>query len=54
MRAKLFVGNLNYETTTAKLETAFCSFQGYSHAKVSCAFDSSTPPLSIYLPSHRK
>jgi hypothetical protein len=34
MRSKLFVGNLNYETTTAKLESAFYSFPGYSHAKV--------------------
>ena len=34
MRAKLFVGNLNYQTTTETLETVFRTCHGYSHAKV--------------------
>lgn len=34
MRAKLFVGNLNYETTIDKLEAVFRPFAGYLHTKV--------------------
>jgi RNA recognition motif. (a.k.a. RRM, RBD, or RNP domain) len=34
MRSKLFIGNLNYETTTEKLETVLRPFPGFAHAKV--------------------
>ena len=34
MRAKLFVGNLNYETSIENLEAVFRPFQGYLHTKV--------------------
>lgn len=35
MRAKLFAGNLSYDTTVASLEAAFAQCRGFSHAKVS-------------------
>lgn len=34
MRAKLFVGNLNYETSIDNLEAVFRPFQGFLHTKV--------------------
>lgn len=34
MRAKLFVGNLSYDTSVGRLEEIFRGFFGFSHAKV--------------------
>lgn len=34
MRAKLFVGNLAYDTGIEKLEAVFRPFAGYLHTKV--------------------